>query len=230
MNNERAVIGGNNPPVTIGEAIDAALSPFGDDIGEAENWADGTPVENEAQMKEVDCLLASIKEAIKALGPVKAEHVTPVYDEYKGLLATLNTSEKDLGRIRDCLVKSQEGFKRKLATEKAEAARVAAEQAAAAIAAAQEAHADASSIDDARAAEQAADAAKWAQINAKKAAKDTVKGLRTVKVRTVTDYKAFAGWVWQNRFDDLAPMLDELARRYQMEVPGVTVTVEKKAV
>ena len=37
----------NNPP----DPIDEALAPFGDVISEAENWLDGSPVENEAQMK-----------------------------------------------------------------------------------------------------------------------------------------------------------------------------------
>lgn len=225
------MIGHNNPPVTIGEAIDTAIEPFGDDIAEAENWADGAPVENEAQMKEVDRLLTSVKGAIKALGPVKAEHVTPVYDEYKKLLAELNVTEKDLGRIRDCLVKSVDAFKRKLAAEKAEAARIAAEKAAAALAASQAAHAGAVSIDDKRAADQVAEAARQAQIAAKQAEKDTVKGLRTVKVVQVVSRTDLARYIWEKHHDDYVAFLDQWAQRNATSAtPGVKITEEKRAV
>ena len=60
--NDMAPIGHNNPP----SIIDDTLAPFGDTIAEAENWADGSPVENEAQMKAVDDLIAGIKAAEKA--------------------------------------------------------------------------------------------------------------------------------------------------------------------
>lgn len=37
----------NNPP----DPIDEALAPFGDFISEAENWLDGTAVENESPLR-----------------------------------------------------------------------------------------------------------------------------------------------------------------------------------
>ena len=55
--------GHNMPP----DALDEAIAPFGDAISEAENWLDGEPVQNEAQMKAVDALLRDVKAAKKAV-------------------------------------------------------------------------------------------------------------------------------------------------------------------
>ena len=57
--NAPAVIGHNNPPDPI-EVIQSAYDAV---FSEVANWLDGSPVENEGQMREVDKLLASVKEA-----------------------------------------------------------------------------------------------------------------------------------------------------------------------
>ena len=115
----------NNPP----NPIDEALSAFGDAITEAESWLDGKPVENEPQMKAVDALTKEIKAAKKAVEAAEESAAKPFYDQWKAEKARFKPTLDDLDRIVKGLVSAVDGFKRKLAAEKAEAERKAREEA-----------------------------------------------------------------------------------------------------
>ncbi len=220
----------NNPP----DPIDAALAPFGGAISEAENWLDGSPVENEGQMKAVDSLLRSIKAAKKAVTEAEESEAKPIYDQWKAAKARFAPTITDLDRITKGLVSIVDGFKRRLAAEKAEAERKARAEAEAAMRAAAEAarQADAGNIEAQRAAAQAQAEADEAVRAAALARKDTVKGLRQVTRYAVDDHKALLNWIARNRRDDLTAFIDEWAERHHKDcagADGLRVWQEKEA-
>lgn len=219
----------NNPP----DPLDEAIAPFGDTITEAEGWLDGTAVENEGQMKAVDALIKSIKAAKKAVEAAEESEAKPIYDQWKAAKARFTPTITDLDRIAKGLVGIVDGFKRKLAAEK-EAARKEAERAAwEATRAAQEAArtADATNIEAQRQAAQATADAEAAQRAAMTAAKDTVKGLRTVTRYEITNHRALLNWIAKNDRDAMTAFIEEYARKNHKSVTadGLRVWTEKEA-
>ena len=201
----------NNPP----DPIDEATAPFGDAISEAENWLDGSPVENEAQMKAVDALIKSIKAAEKAVGDAEESEAKPIYDQWKAAKARYAPTLADLGRIKKGLISIVDSFKRKLAAEKAEAARLAQEEMWRKAREAEEASrkANAGDIEAQRNAAALQQAFDDAEAKARVAEKDTVKGMRKVTRYEVTDHRALLNWIAKNRRDDLTAFIDEWARK-----------------
>lgn len=224
-----AVAGHNLPP----DPLDEAMSPFDALREEAENWLDGTPVENEGQMKAVDDLIRGMKAARKAVSDAEESAAKPIYDAWKAEKARFAPTITDLDRIVKGLVGLVDTFKRKLAADKAEAARKAEAEAWAKTRAAQEAarQADATNIEAARAAALAAEEAKAAQKAAMAASKDTVKGLRTVTLYEITDHRALLNWIAKNARDDLTAFIEEWARKNHKtaKAEGLRVWTEKDA-
>jgi uncharacterized phage infection (PIP) family protein YhgE len=220
----------NNPP----DPIDQALAPFGDAISEAENWLDGQLVENESQMKSVDALLKGIKSAKKAVSDAEESAAKPIYDQWKAEKARFAPTLADLDRIAKGLVSIVDAFKRKLAAEK-EAARKAAVAATwEATRKAQEAHAAATAgnIEAQREADRVADEAKEAQRRASQAAKDTVRGLRSVTRYEITDHRALLSYIAKNAREDLTAFIEAWAAKHHKEfanADGLRVWLEKEA-
>jgi len=219
----------NNPP----DPIDEALAPFGDAITEAESWLDGTPVENEGQMKAVDALIKDMKAAKKAVEGAEESEAKPIYDQWKAAKERYKPTLTDLDRIVKGLVATVDAFKRKLAAEK-EAARKEAERLAwEETRKAQEAArlADATNIEAQREAVAAMEAAEAAQKAAQAAAKDTVNGLRTVTRYAVEDYRAALHWIAANDRDAMTAFIEEYARKNHKTktIAGVNVWETKEA-
>lgn len=219
----------NNPP----NPIDEALAPFDDARVEAEGWLDGKPVETEGQMKAVDALIKDMKAARKAVETAEESAAKPIYDQWKAEKAKFAPTITDLDRIVKGLVSIVDGFKRKLAAEKAEAERKAQAEAWAKTRAAEEAsrQADASNIEATRAAAKAMEEAEEAQRIAMAAAKDTVKGLRTVTKYEITDHRALLNWIAKNARDDVTAFIEEWARKNHKTAAaeGLRVWTEKEA-
>ena len=223
-------IGHNSPP----DPIDEATAPFGDDIAEAEGWLDGSPVENEAQMKAVDKLLKSVKAAKKAVTDAEESAAKPIYDAWKAEKAKFAPTITDLDRIAKGLVAITDSFKRKLAAEKAEATRLAQAAAWEATRKAQEAArlADAANIEQQREAAAAMDAAKEAQRVAMAASKDTVKGLRTVTHHAIDDHKTLLNAIAKDHRDDVTAFIEAWAQKNHKQFPntaGLRVWTTKEA-
>ena len=227
--NPRAVIGGNTPP----DPIDTAVEPFGDIIEEATSWLDGTPVENEAQMKAVDDLTKGIKSALKAVNDARDAETQPLHSAWKAEIARWKPTLDDLERMAKGLVAIVAPYKAKLAAEKEAAKRAAYEAAQAAERAAEAAarEADAGNIEQVRAAEAAALAAIAAKIDAQSASRDTVKGMRTVWHFEVTDYSDALKWMNKNARADLEAAALEYARKHHREqhISGVRSWQTKEA-
>ncbi len=228
--NAPAVIGHNLPP----DIIDETLAPFGDVISEAENWLDGQKVETESQMKAADALLKGIKAARKAVDEARDLSTKPLHDAWKGEVARWKPTQDDLDRLAKGLVALLDDFKRKLAAEKAEAARKAEAEAWEKTRAAQEAArlADAGNIEEARAAAAAMEEAEAAHKAAMAASKDTVKGLRTVTRYEITDHRALLNWIAKNDRDAVTAFIEEYARKEHKVIAnadGIRVWMEKEA-
>ena len=224
-----APIGHNNPP----DPIDEALAPFGDYITEAENWLDGEAVTNESQMRAVDDLLKQIKAAEKAVKTTEEAEAKPLHDAWKAAKARYKPTLDDLRRIKGGLVSIVDGFKRKLAQEKAEAERKARAEAERARREAEEAAlaASVSDIDAQRRAAEAQAAADLAQAQAAAASKQQVKGLRTTTMHEVEDHRAVLHWIARNDREAVTAFVEEYARRHHRDkkIDGVRVWQEKVA-
>ena len=227
--NAIAKIGHNNPPDPIDEICAAYEGPR----EESENWLDGTPVENDAQMNAVDALRKDMRAMRMALEAGAKSATAPLYDAYKAEGARWKPTIEDAKRIEKGLVTLVDAYKRRRAEEKAEAERKARAEAAAAMRAAEEAarQADAANIEAVRAAAEAQREAEEAQRRAAAASKDTVKGLRTFDVTEVLDGTGYARWLWQNDREPLLAWMNEHARRCKHHVPGIVETrKERRAV
>ncbi len=228
--NPRAVIGGNIPP----DPLDEALAPYDDFISEAGGWLDGQAVENEGQMKAVDALLKQIKAADKAVTEAREAEAKPLHEAWKAAIARYKPTQDDLDRIKKGLVALVDGFKRKLAAEKAEAERKARAEAEEAARKAREAamQADAANIEAQRAAAAAQAEAEEAQRRLAAASKDTVKGMRQVTRYEITDHRALLNWIARNDREAITAFIEEWARRNHKEnqsAEGLRVWQEKEA-
>ena len=227
--NVPAQIGHNNPP----DPLDEALAPYGDFIAEAEAWLDGATVETEQQMAAVDMLLKHIKSAAASVTTAKEIESKPLHDAWKASIARYKPTLDDLDRIKKGLIAAVDGFKRRMAAERAEAERKARQEAEAAARAAAEAAraAQATDIEAQRRAAEAQAAADLAQAQAAASAKQQVKGLRKVTRYEITDHRALLHWIAQNDRDAITAFIEDYARTRHREVQadGLRVWTERVA-
>lgn len=225
----KAVIGHNNPP----DPIDLALEPYGDVLEEVGNWLDGAVVENDGQLAATDALLKELKAARKAVDVARDEYTKPLHDAWKNEVARWKPTQDDLDRQVKCLVAAQAPYKEKLAAEKAEAQRKAQEEAAAKAEAARIAHqeANAASIEDQRKADELMREAEDAAKLASRAAKDTVKGMRTVQVYEIENHKDALHWIARNDREAVTAFIEDYVRRnFKLRpIDGVKVETKKEA-
>ena len=224
-----APIGHNNPP----DPIDVALQPYADVLLEIGNWLDGAEVENEGQLEATDRLLKELKAARKAIDTARDECTKPLHEAWKSEVARWKPAQDDLDRQVKCLVAAQAPYKTKLAAEK-EAARLKAEEAARAKAEeARQAHlkAQAASIEEQRKAAALIEEAEAAAREASRAAKDTIKGMRTVHVYEIEDYRAALHWIAKNDRDAVTAFIEDYVRRNFKTylIDGVKAETKKEA-
>lgn len=219
----------NNPP----DPIDTITAAYDETRAEAENWTDGAPVENEAQMNEVDKLRSSTRQWRLDLERGQKEATAPLHAVYKAEMERWKTTIADAKRIEGCLVATVGEFKKKVAAEKAAAERAAWEETNRLRREAEEKarNADAANLDAQREAEAAKQAALDAEKTARAAAKEAPKGLRTVTKYDIEDHKAALHWIARNDKDAMSAFIDEYVRRNHKGAPieGVKVWQEKEA-
>lgn len=225
-----ATIGHNNPP----DPIDQINAAFEADRQEAENWLDGSPVENEQQMKAVDALRKAMRQWRLDLERGQKSAAAPLHDAWKAEVARWKPTIEDAKRHESGLVAAVDAFKRKLAEEKQAAERAAWEAAnkARQEAEAKAAAANAADLEAQREAAAAKEAALEAERMAQAARKDQVKGMRSVTKYEITDYRALLHWVAKNDRDAITAFLDEYARKEHKAVAnadGLRVWIEKQA-
>lgn len=230
MNDLTPGIGHNQAP----DPIDTITAAYEAEREEAENWTDGTVVENEAQMVAVDALRKSMREFRLELEKGQKSATAPLYDVYKAELARWKPTIDDAKRIESCLVAIQDPFKQKLAAEKKAAERAAWEavEKARKEAEAKAASAAATDLEAQRELEATRQAVIDAEAAAQAAKKDNVKGMRTVTRYEITDHKALLHWIAKNDRDAITDFLNEYARKEHKVVAnadGLRVWTEKEA-
>lgn len=225
--NPRAVLGGNNPP----DPIDAICAQFEADRDEAANWLDGSKVENEDQMKAVDALRKSAREWRLALEAGQKSASAPLHDAWKAELARWKPTLDDAKRHEDGLKALLDGFKQKLAAEKAEAERAARAEAAQKMREAEEAarRANAANLEEQRAAAEAQREAEEALRRVAVAKKEKVTGLRTVTRYEIEDHRAALHDIAASDRDAITAFIEEYVRRNHKAraINGVRVWQDK---
>lgn len=229
MENERAVIGNNNPP----DPIEVALEPYADILEEVANWLDGATVENEGQLKATDALLKELKAARKAVDTARDECTKPLHEAWKSEVARWKPTQDDLDRQVKCIVSAQAPYKERLAAEKEAARRAAEEEAARKAEEARKAHlaANAASIEDQRKAAELLKEAEEAEKASNRAAKDTVKGMRTVQVYEIESHKLALNWIARHDREAMTNFIEDYVRRnFKLRpIEGVKVETKKEA-
>ncbi len=229
MNNMTPGMGHNSPP----DPIDAITGSYNTDREEAENWTDGKPVENEAQMNEVDALRKAMRQCRLDLEAGQKDATKPLHAIYKAEQDRWNPTIEDTKRIEGCLVSTVNVFKQKLAAEKAEAERKAWEETnrLRREAEAKAAAANASDIDAQREVAAAKQSVIDAENAAKAVAKDALKGMRTVTRYKIDSHKAALMDIYTSDTDAIAAFVDEYVRRNHKSraIEGVRVWTEKEA-
>lgn len=222
--------GANNPPT------DAPVSPFpaieahlSDLQVEAANWADGSPIRNQAQADEIGYLIDQLRKGIKAAEDAQASETKPhtdaeaaVRERYAPWIAdTKKKTGKSVQALAACKAALGDYLARQEAIKRAEvdAARRKAEEAAQA---AHDARMAADSSDlaaQAQAAEATALAEDLAQ-RAKVAERSKVGsfgGARAITMRTYrtavcTDERAAMVWAWANHREEVLGFLLTIAQ------------------
>lgn len=236
-----AGLGHNQPPPDPFGAIKAHIEDL---LTEARNWADGTEAETQAQVDEINRLIDDLSDAesladaerVKEKAPLDKQ-IEEIQERYNPYIAPLKN--KVPGKIPlavKALKAAKEPFllkREQEALEAAEAARLEAQRIAdKAAQALQSAGSDLAASEQAHALmQQADDAAKVAKRATKAASTGT--GLRTNWVATLTDTAKAARWVWAERLPQLEAFLQDLAdaevRNGRREIPGFTITKERRA-
>jgi len=217
--NPRAVIGANNPPDPI-DAINAAYTSARE---EAENWLDGSPVENEAQMKAVDALRADARQWRMDLEKGQKSAAAPLHDAWKAELERWKPTIADAKAIEGGLVAAVDGFKRKLAEQREAEQRAARAEAERKTREAAEAarKVNAADIEATREAARLQAEAESAQKAAAIASNATVKGLRTVTRYDVIDAVKLARHLWEHDREAQLEFQADRARKLGLNIPGV---------
>jgi hypothetical protein len=223
----------NNPP-----AFDAFTMALDDAYDTAKDFLDGVAIENQGQADAVGRIVAEVKRIKRDADEARKEEKRPhdeaakaVQTKWAPLLDRADTiiraAQKPLTAYLNALAEEQRQAELKAREE-------AAQKAQEAIQAQREAEGSVEAVERAKALQKEADAAakdagRAGKAKAHVAGVDRAIGLRTYKVATVTDHRALLEHVMRHDPDPLKAWLEEYARKaLPMQLPGVTVTTERK--
>lgn len=231
MTDQTPQAGHNNPPSPLEEVQSSYDAVF----EEVAHWADGTPIENDGQLKAVESLVEQVKSAKKDAESAKEIEYRPhkdacdeVTNRYKPFFADLD------GQVK-CLLKVINPYKQKLLEAQQEAERIAREAAERAEREAREAAAKQveGSIDDLRSVSEKADEAQEAKNLHKKIAKQTIKGMRTKRIGVIVDGKALINHIATNDKPALIEFMEgyvkDHVRHNRGPIPGLRVDTTKES-
>ena len=221
-------------------AFDELVLEIEDLFAEAANWADGSPVENQAQCDALDVLDKALLDAGKRLDALRVEEKRPLDEQVQAIQDRYNPfiqpkkGKVDLARStlnpvraawkeRERQRKEAEAQK---AREEAEAARIEAERLIRESAGNLAARVDA---------EHMLNGAELAERDAKKAVKaaTTGLGLRKSYQVEVTDLNEAVKYYWRTNRSEFSTLIAGLAmaevQRGARMIPGITITEIRKA-
>lgn len=238
-----------SPNLRNSTPFDLITTDAEDLLTEARAWADGKPVENQAQADDVSRLIEALRLNAKAADDARKEENRP-FDEGKAAVQAkyapfyADAKTKAPGKVFtaiDALKAVLAPFLKRLDDEKREAERKAREEAEAKAREAAEAmrQANAADLEAREAAEAKVREAEAAAKAANAAGKDKAHatggsramGLRSRWTATITDAREAAAHYWRDNPAAFLPVLQKLAdddcRAGKRSVPGVTFTEEK---
>lgn len=235
--NERAVIGGNNPPVELFEQSELTLNDLYEEAG---HWLDGKEVETPEELDAISMLLDNLRKAEKLIDGNRKTEKKPhddagkaVQEKYKPLIDKAKLAQDTCKKAMQPYMLEQERIRQ----EQERIARVEAEQAE------REALEAAQSVQSLEQAEQAAEAIQGAK-DAQKTASDVAKqkihakggeraiGLRTTWETNLVDSKEAARHFWVTNKADIENLLIDLAKKAvrsgERDIPGFEI-IERKS-
>ena len=237
--NERATIGGNNPP----EPIDGFKTHIEDLLIEAQNFLDGSGVNSEAEADGVSRIIDELRKASKDADAERKAEKKPHDDAGKAVQAKWKPVLERAATAIDVAKKALTPWLEKLEAERLERERIAREEAERAAEEARKAHAAAQADDlaareaaeakikEAEEAEKAANKIASAKTHAKGGGRAI--GLRTHWTATITDRRAALNHYVKTNPDAFVDLIQTLADRDARanvhEVPGVLFKNEKVA-
>lgn len=240
--NPRAVIGGNAPPLTPYEAAEKAIE---DIYSEAALWLDGAVVADKSTADGIDNLKKLIATARKAADEARKVEKKPFDDGAAEVQGRYNPLLAKADRAKDACNKALEPWliaeRKRLDAEVAEARRIAEEKRLAAEAAIRAT--DTANLAAREEAEALVKDAKKADAVANRAGRQTATaggtlgratGLRSYPVATITDFVLAARHYWTAAPDDMRALVQTLADKDatagKRDIPGITITIEQRAV
>lgn len=220
--NERAVIGGNNPP--------KEFATIEDDSAMQRGLANGV-LEVETQIEHDQAI--AVRDEIKALNKKLDNEHKETKAPHKAICDALDARKREIKNPNDIAIKHINGlitgFLNKQAAAKAaeiERLRLEAEKTAQEAAKLQQSD----DIDDKVKADAVHDKAKMLQNTAKKIARGP-KGTRTQKTAVIDDHIKTSRWIWEYDRQAIEQFNQEYAQRnLGANIDGVTIKTEEKAI
>ena len=216
--NERAVIGGNNPPIELFAEAENAINDL---YEEAKHWLDGGEVKTPQELDSISMLLDGLRKAEKLADKNRKEEKKPFDDGGKAVQAKYKPLIDKASNAQDLCKKSMQPYlleQERIRQAQEEAARLEAEQAERE---AMQAAQDMQSLEDAEQVQEAIDKVEDAQKLFKDISKHKVQakggeraiGLRTVWETKLVDSKEAARHYWVTNKAEIEELLITLAKK-----------------
>lgn len=235
MNNERAVIGGNNPPEELPD-YDAQLEKLSAELDAQAELGDGIligdEIENQAQFDQAMQVSNAIKPILKSLEECRVSEKKPHDEAAKAVQAKWMPKIKQAKLVIDTIKSFTEPYLIRQEEERQALIKKKLDEANALKQAAQEAfeNSNPTNLEERMKAEELAEEAKISERTAKKVDRSPT-GLRSHKTAIINDDFAFCKWLRNNDEKAFNAMLQAEAnkRKHIGKMDGVEIITEKKA-
>lgn len=234
--NERAVIGGNNPPLELFEQSELTLNDLYEEAG---HWLDGKEVETQKELDAVSMLLDTLRKAEKFIDGNRKTEKKPhddagkaVQAKYKPLIDKAKLAQETCKKAMQPFMLEKERIRQEqelIASQEAEQAEREALEAAQSIQSLKQAEHAAEAIQDAKDAQQTVSEVAKQKIHAKGG--DRAIGLRTTWETNLVDSKEAARHFWAINKADIENLLIDLAKKAvrsgERDIPGFEIIDRK---
>lgn len=234
--NERAVIGGNNPPVELFEQSELTLNDLYEEAG---HWLDGKEVETPEELDAISMLLDNLRKAEKLIDGNRKTEKKPhddagnaVQEKYKPLIDKAKLAQDTCKKAMQPYMLEQERIRQeqeRIAREEAEQAEREALEAAQSVQSLEQAEQAAEAIQDAKDAQKTASDVAKQKTHAKGG--ERAIGLRTTRETNLVDSKEAARHFWVTNKTDIENLLIDLAKKAvrsgERDIPGFEI-IERK--
>lgn len=235
MNNERAVIGGNNPPEELPD-YDAQLEKLSAELDAQSELGDailiGDEIENQAQFNQAMQVSDAIKPILKSLEECRVSEKKPHDEAAKVVQAKWMPKIKQAKLVIDTIKSFTGPYLIRQEEERQALVQKKLDEANALKQAAQEAfeNSNPTNLEERMKAEELAEEAKISERTAKKVERSPT-GLRSKKVAHVYSHKELYLWICEHDRGWIIDQLEQYAQRniHNGKMDGVEIKTEKRA-